>query len=1035
MGTAIFRGDAVAVAQVTRVTPGTVVAGDTYALKINGKILRVTAESASQSELCELLVDAISSSLIPEFREVVADVDGNSLTLTSITEGLPFVVSSMSGDFEVDEYQVVTINHGANGNFTLKYQFRDELEELQEEETANIATTASTGTVQTALENLPHVGVGNVLVTGEPGRWIIHFTGVLARTDVLTLVADRSGLTGGDCVLVASKIQHAQAGTDNVQTVTFYGGGSGGTRTFRFKGHAFTVAYNANAATTQAAARLIPSINGPNVTVSGTANVSMVFTFIGELGHAVQPLLECDCSGVTGGTIYAEATVTTEGQPTTNQISYVFYDVYADGQAYIRITRTSSGSWSGGSWVLAINGDNSAAIPYDATESEIATIVQDLLDSHGILCVAASGSYQFYFHGPLKAFGLTSVSVVSSITGGSVSVSTWTSGDENNSPTPADQQYTLSMDGNITAHIPREATVAEIQSAVDTAIGAGNAVVTGLEEDGNLYSKAGLYEIEFTGSYGGRYVYLTITNYSTGVFDTQGRIDSFTFQEHLTDGANEVVTLTVHGAPSRGSFLATFGGSTTDPLLFSDSAEIVEAKFLSLPNISDSGLAASGGPFPGSPVVLTMGGEYSFTDIGPISINDNDLKVEVVQTTPGVAGVNEKVRLSIRGQDVWGGEATLTVDSIELDPLPWDLTYSELQAEIDGELGSNKAIATGGPWPENDLFLEYVGTNAETVMDPITGDMTDINNGTITVDTFDPMIVSDEVPATGPNHWNDPTNWSTGLVPEWGDTVELSEGETDILYGLRQVSTFTVDTVNDQILPAGCDLIVGQKVRVWTTSALPGGLSDSTNYYITHIDSVTGKLKLSATFGGSTVNLTSSGSGTHYIGVRLTAPNPLPAMLQMARFTGMLGLPRRNENGYWEYRPRYLVIGLDPAGSMVVVLNQGEGSGSSLIRIDTLIDQVSFETLGSASSAEQGAPAINLLGVNSANVVNVLDGDVGIAFYAGEVSTINKLNQRNGTVQLGKVTFAGTNPWIDKTGGEISTRDQATMSGVLKLRG
>jgi hypothetical protein len=63
------------------------------------------------------------------------------------------------------------------------------------ETTAPIAFDADASTVQAALEALPSVGVGNVVVTGDPSGFTIELTGALAATAV-DLSADGAGLTG-----------------------------------------------------------------------------------------------------------------------------------------------------------------------------------------------------------------------------------------------------------------------------------------------------------------------------------------------------------------------------------------------------------------------------------------------------------------------------------------------------------------------------------------------------------------------------------------------------------------------------------------------------------------------------------------------------------------------------------------------------------------------------------------------------------------------------------------------------------------------
>lgn len=48
--------------------------------------------------------------------------------------------------------------------------------------------------------------------------------------------------------------------------------------------------------------------------------------------------------------------------------------------------------------------------------------------------------------------------------------------------------------------------------------------------------------------------------------------------------------------------------------------------------------------------------------------------------------------------------------------------------------------------------------------------------------------VTDAIPtaATGPNHWNNILNWSTGVLPADGDTVYIDNSDVSILYGLAQ---------------------------------------------------------------------------------------------------------------------------------------------------------------------------------------------------------------------------------------------------------
>lgn len=89
-----------------------------------------------------------------------------------------------------DEVVTVTITGTpTGGNFTLTFE---------SEETGNIAFNAASTVVRQRLEELSSIGVGNVVVTGPAGGpYVITFVGDLAATDVGTVTADSTGLTGG----------------------------------------------------------------------------------------------------------------------------------------------------------------------------------------------------------------------------------------------------------------------------------------------------------------------------------------------------------------------------------------------------------------------------------------------------------------------------------------------------------------------------------------------------------------------------------------------------------------------------------------------------------------------------------------------------------------------------------------------------------------------------------------------------------------------------------------------------------------------
>lgn len=114
--------------------------------------------------------------------------------------------------------------------------------------------------------------------------------------------------------------------------------------------------------------------------------------------------------------------------------------------------------------------------------------------------------------------------------------------------------------------------------------------------------------------------------------------------------------------------------------------------------------------------------------------------------------------------------------------------------------------------------------------------------------------------------------WET---PGW---IELATGEvwpTDLAdrpdavtvrFTAGHLVPFTVNATTDVVTSGGRAFRNGERVRVSTTGTLPGGLAVDTDYYVVNADATGATFKLSATSGGSAIDLTTAGTGTHYFG-------------------------------------------------------------------------------------------------------------------------------------------------------------------------
>lgn len=78
-----------------------------------------------------------------------------------------------------------------------------------------------------------------------------------------------------------------------------------------------------------------------------------------------------------------------------------------------------------------------------------------------------------------------------------------------------------------------------------------------------------------------------------------------------------------------------------------------------------------------------------------------------------------------------------------------------------------------------------------------------------------------------------------------------------------EAATFVVDAGTDVFTSAAHGLTAGARIKLYSTGALPTGLSDLAEYFVLPAGLTVDEFKLSATPGGSSVNATDTGSGTH----------------------------------------------------------------------------------------------------------------------------------------------------------------------------
>lgn len=86
-------------------------------------------------------------------------------------------------------------------------------------------------------------------------------------------------------------------------------------------------------------------------------------------------------------------------------------------------------------------------------------------------------------------------------------------------------------------------------------------------------------------------------------------------------GTNEVQTITMTGTPTGGTFTITYDGQTTGDIDYNGTASDVETALEALSNID--AVSCSGGPFPGTAVVVEFEGALARTDVAAMTTTDS----------------------------------------------------------------------------------------------------------------------------------------------------------------------------------------------------------------------------------------------------------------------------------------------------------------------------------------------------------------------------------------------------------------------------
>ncbi len=329
------------------------IAGDTFDITYDGQTTSMIAYDATASTV-QAALEALSNIAVDDV--IVTGSDGGPFTLvfggllgeTDLTE--------ITGTCGTNEVQTVLIDTDCTGGtFTLTFGAQ---------ETGNIAYDADAATVDTALELLSSINVGEVTVTGGPGpatAWVVEFTGTAAQTDVGDITADGALLSGR--TVTVTETQVAVAAVNEVQTVSIPDNTLGGTFTLDYDGQETgNIAYDADAATVDAALENLSNIGVGDVAVTGGPgpDTDWIVEFTSTLAGAPQVDLIADGALLSG----ADVTVseTQGGSGSQNEIQ----------------TISIPNTISDGTLTLTYNGQTTGTIAYNANAATVKSTLEAL---------------------------------------------------------------------------------------------------------------------------------------------------------------------------------------------------------------------------------------------------------------------------------------------------------------------------------------------------------------------------------------------------------------------------------------------------------------------------------------------------------------------------------------------------------------------------------------------------------------------------------------------------------------------------------
>lgn len=192
------------------------------------------------------------------------------------------------------------------------------------------------------------------------------------------------------------------------------------------------------------------------------------------------------------------------------------------------------------------------------------------------------------------------------------------------------------------------------------------------------------------------------THYAAGFIPSGtilGKITASGLYGPYAGSAAEAQTVTITGTPTGGTFTLTWQGETTAAIAFNATAAAVELALEALSAVNVGDVAVTGGPGPGTPYVVTFGGQYRGENVAQMTTSGASLTggtspASAVTTT--TAGGSTAVNgLEVPEGFLWNS-TEVTAGAVNLGaPLLWRGAINTVRLPANSGLDANARVALG----------------------------------------------------------------------------------------------------------------------------------------------------------------------------------------------------------------------------------------------------------------------------------------------------------------------------------------------------